>query len=111
MKVSVETEAYNSRRFSRPWIGVVTFGDDGREAINFGRWVGRDGEPGRLVVDAEPYDVVRYGQRDNRPTGRTPQSESRYGVVMPDGSVEWMPRDTPLVAVVDRFREAQALKS
>lgn len=111
MQVTIETEAYNARRYSCPWIAIVTFGDDGKESLDFGRWVGRSGEPGRLLVNAEPYDIIRHGQKDNRPTGRTPQSENRYGMVMPDGSVEWMPRDTPLVAVMDKFRDAQTLKS
>jgi hypothetical protein len=62
MKVKLETDSYNERRYGNPWIAKVV----GTE-FKWGRLIGgRRGEPGRLEVEVEIGDVVATGQKDLR---------------------------------------------
>ena len=61
-----EYEAYNERRYGRPWAGLITAWSNGRPEIDFcGDYLGDD-SGGRLEIVAKPGDIVRYGQKDNR---------------------------------------------
>lgn len=66
MKIESTTESYNERRFSKPWIAGVTFDEAADAQFEFGTWVGRAGDAGILVIDAEPGAIVARGQRDYR---------------------------------------------
>ena len=51
-------DGYNARRYGKPWIAKVVAWDIGAPPqLKFGR---------DLEIDAEPGDVVRWGQKDNR---------------------------------------------
>lgn len=65
MKIEISTSSYNERRYGRPWIARVTF-PTAKGEFAFGEWVGQPGDPGLLVVDAEPGDIVARGQKDLR---------------------------------------------
>ncbi len=86
MRVIIETDSYNPRRDSTPWISRVTEWAVGasRPEIVWGSWSGRPGDPGRLIIAAEPGDLVRWGQNDQRAKNHTYR---QYGVVRPDGTV------------------------
>jgi len=66
MLIKLETSPYNDRRHGRPWIAKVTGWVDGKPQQSFGCWVGKNGEAGVLTIDAQPGDIVRHGQKDNR---------------------------------------------
>ena len=83
MRISKTVGSYNQRRYSRPWIGVLTSWDvGGRPEIRWGRYIGDDGG-GELEVDAEPGDIVRTGQRDSRGNG----GSNDWHIVQPDGKL------------------------
>ena len=59
--------SYNARRYSTPWVCVMT--RDGRYDFKtrVGTFSGRNGEEGELVVfDPVPGQVYGYGQKDYR---------------------------------------------
>jgi len=72
-KVRFETEAYNPRRYSRPWIARVEFPKHKpRGVFHWGEWVGSSGEAGVLVLDGLSIgDIVARGQKDRRGNGTT----------------------------------------
>lgn len=94
MKISIETRPYNTRREGRPWIATVTFNDKGEADMAFGQWVGRDGEEGRLLVDAEVGQIVATGQKDFRVPKN---SAAQYHEVAADGTL------SPLASKVAAF--------
>lgn len=80
MRVTFEVGGYNSRRYGRPWIARVTAWPIGKQpTLEFGGNVG----PHLAEIDAEPGQVVRFGQRDHR--GR--HSQADWGIVQADGSI------------------------
>lgn len=59
--------SYNARRYSRPWVAMMT--PDGRYDFKtrVGTYTGKDGEGGDLVVfDPVVDQVYGYGQKDYR---------------------------------------------
>lgn len=68
MKITKETESYNTRRYGKPWIAKVDFSDDPKGKFEFGDWIGdaRNGGSGTLVIEAEQGDIVATGQKDFR---------------------------------------------
>lgn len=66
MKIIVNTSSYNDRRYGRPWIARVDFTTDPKGEFVWGVWLGQPGEPGELIVEASPGDVVAKGQKDLR---------------------------------------------
>ena len=65
--IEIDTQPYNERRYSKPWIAKVTFPKekpDGQFA--WGHWVGQEGDTGLLSVAVQPGDVVAQGQKDYR---------------------------------------------
>ena len=79
MRVVVQFNGYNTRRYSRPWIAKVVKWETGKQPeIAFGANVGLEVE-----IDANPGDVVRWGQKDMR--GNATVSE--WGIVSTGGEV------------------------
>jgi len=66
MKISIDTPAYNERRYGKPWIAKVDFSESAQGAFAWGEFIGSHGEAGLLEVSAEPGDIIATGQRDNR---------------------------------------------
>jgi hypothetical protein len=83
MKVQIETDSYNERRYGKPYIALVDFSKNPKGACQWGDWVGQVGCEGLLVIDANPGDVVMHGQKDNRGN----DSECRYAIVTEGGSL------------------------
>ncbi len=66
MYVSVEFGSYNPRRCSKPWVFKVIDWKTGEQPeVEWGSYLGND-DGGVVEIDAQPGDVVRYGQKDNR---------------------------------------------
>lgn len=84
MNISIETGSYNSRRYGKPWIAVVSFANGAKGEYTWGEWAGQPGEAGILVVEAKVGDVISHGQRDGRGNNSTPQ----YFIVDEDGSLK-----------------------
>lgn len=84
MRISREFEAYNGRRYSKPWVAHIT-AFDGRPELDFvrGAWNGTD-DGGELVFDAEPGEVVKIGQKDGRGNG----TQNDFYRVGGDGGLE-----------------------
>lgn len=85
LRVALEFDGCNPRRYSRPWIAVVTdWPVGGRATLEWGEFLGRNGDAGEVEILARPGDVVRWGQKDRR---RPDKSESHWGIVEADASV------------------------
>ena len=83
MEIKIETSEYNSKRFGNPWIARVEFIEN-KMKLYFGTWIGNIGESGILLLNAEPGDIVTYGQKDLR---KVEYSKRAYLVVNNDGSL------------------------
>lgn len=81
MKLSIETDSYNERRYGKPYIGVLNPTDG--KIIRWGQWIGTPGEAGLLEIEVEPFDAVMHGQKDWRGNNSTPH----YATVQEDGSL------------------------
>ena len=68
--IKIETNSFNARRYSKPWIARVTFGADGKAQYAWGDWVGTvtsgNGSAGTLVIAVKDGDIVAAGQKDHR---------------------------------------------
>jgi hypothetical protein len=85
MRVAIQFDSYNERRYSRPWIARVTaWPVGGRPALAFGAYVGPHGGAGEAEISARAGDIVRWGQKDGRSGNGT---RAYWGVVEQDGSV------------------------
>lgn len=62
MQIRIATKSYNTKHYGRPWIARVTFRDVKGE-FEFGTWIGKHGRDGLLELDAEPGDIIAYGQK------------------------------------------------
>ena len=59
-------EAYNHRRYSRPWVALVTDAKPDFSA-EVGRYTAKSGEAGELVIiDPQVGQLFMYGQKDYR---------------------------------------------
>ena len=66
MRTSIEIGSYNSRRYSRPWIGRITAWPVGaRPELAWGGYA-EDDNGGELEIEAQAGDIIRWGQRDGR---------------------------------------------
>jgi len=84
MRVALEFGSYNSRRYGRPWIGRVTsWPVGGRPEIEWGNYCGDDGG-GEAEIVAQPGDLVRAGQKDNRQPRNT---SNDWYLVQADGTL------------------------
>lgn len=67
MRITVETESYNERRYGKPWIAKVDF-STAKGEFAFGDWTGDhyNGGEGVLSIEAQPGDIIAKGQKDTR---------------------------------------------
>lgn len=88
-RIQSTTSEYNARRYSRPWIAVVDYGQGGKPKYTFGHWIGEHdggtGSAGVLTISAKAGDIIGEGQKDFRGNS----GWSNYGVVQEDGRVAW----------------------
>jgi len=84
MKVTLETGIYNEKRYGKPYIGALD-PQTGR-VTRWGAWIGTPGNSGFLEIEAEPGTAVIKGQKDFRGNN----GDGSFGVIQPDGSIEWM---------------------
>ena len=86
MKIIIETESFNGKRKSQPWIAIVDFQQCARGVFAFGEWAGdaKNGSEGTLVIEAEAGDIIADGQKDNR---NLSHSRSNFHVVLPNGDL------------------------
>lgn len=84
MKLSIETDSYNERRYGKPYIGALS-PDDGR-VVRWGAWIGTPGQAGILEIEVDPGQPVIVGQKDTRGNNST----ARYGVIGPGGDIEYV---------------------
>ena len=83
IRYSVRHNGYNARRYSRPWIGVITaWPVGGRPEITWGSYNGDD-SGGETEIMAYPGSILRSGQKDNRGNN----TDNEWLEAMPDGSV------------------------
>jgi hypothetical protein len=66
VKLSIETPAYNERRYGRPWIAKVDFSNTPQGEFLWGEWIGDAGYPGLLEIKVEVGDIIAKGQKDHR---------------------------------------------
>lgn len=85
MRITIETLAYNDRRHGKPWIAKVMEWKTSRPEIEWGAWHGQPGGKGTLEINAEPGDIIRYGQKDHRNARR---SDNEWAVVQEDGTLD-----------------------
>ena len=88
MKIEINTNSYNQRRYSRPWIATVKFDAAGKAEFGWGNWIGdhANGSAGLLTIDAEDGDIIARGQKDFRKPGN---STPEYGQIV-DGKIVWL---------------------
>lgn len=84
MKLTIETDLYNERRYSKPYVGVVSSLDG--NVVRWGTWIGTPGSVGMLEIEVEPGEIVMHGQKDNRGINGAP----RYAIVSDEGALEYM---------------------
>jgi hypothetical protein len=83
MRIVVQFGSYNRRRYSNPWIAKVTAWPIGQKAVlGWGTYLGND-SGGECEIEANPGDVVRWGQKDGRGNG----TMAEWGIVQADGSI------------------------
>jgi hypothetical protein len=69
MRVTIKYGSYNQRRYSRPWIALVTAWPIGsRPELKWGGYVGGD-DGGECEIEASEGDVLKSGQKDGRGNG------------------------------------------
>lgn len=83
MRITIETESYNERRYGKPYIALIDFSDS-RGAPTWGDWIGQPGTSGLLELTCEPGDIVMRGQKDFR---KSRNSAPDYYQVQASGSV------------------------
>lgn len=85
MRITKEFSSYNHRRYSRPWIAKVTGWPVGSQpTLQWGTFLGQEGEAGECEIEAEPGDLIRWGQKDNR---NPKYSTAYWGKVEADGMI------------------------
>lgn len=63
----IETSAYNSNRYGKPWIAKVTLNSSRNDVkFLFGNWVGQSGEAGLLLLEIAAGEFFAKGQKDFR---------------------------------------------
>lgn len=95
MNLEIPTQSYNHRRYGKPYIATLCFSSNPKGDTTFGAWVGSEGEPGLLVIQAAPGQVIMTGQKDFRGNNGRP----KYGVAQCDGTVEWSETKIGAIAI------------
>lgn len=84
MRLSIDTDSYNERRYGHPWIAKVDFANSAKGEFTWGDWCGQKGQAGTLYLDVTVGDIVARGQKDNR---RTRNSSPDYYIVQDNGTL------------------------
>jgi len=86
MEITINTESYNQRRWSKPWVATVDFSTNAKGEFSFGDWVGNHykGSSGILVINASEGQIVAKGQKDYR--GNSTSMD--YYVVLKNGKLD-----------------------
>jgi len=83
MRIAQHFGGYNARRYSRPWIGLISaWPIGGKPAIAWGSYLGTD-SGGEVEIEAQAGDIVRTGQKD----GRGGNTTAGWYVVEADGTL------------------------
>lgn len=82
MTYTEKTEAYNDRRYSKPWMAIVS--DSLTRGFDFLTWDGQPGHSGQFYFRAEPGTLLAHGQKDLR---KQRGGIDGYQICMPDGSL------------------------
>lgn len=86
IRVTIEWDSYNFRRYSKPWISrVVAWNGSEKPELEWGQFLGTAEDGGVTEVYARVGDIVRWGQKDYR---KVYGSVNKYGIVREDGEVE-----------------------
>jgi hypothetical protein len=80
-----ETDSYNERRHSAPWIARVDFSSGSKGEYSFGESSGKWGSAGTLSVACAPGDFIAWGQKDLRNPAKSDHNLLRMRA---DGSME-----------------------
>lgn len=84
MRVAQHFDGYNARRYSKPWIAIITAWPIGsKPTLRFGGWIGNDRDGGEAEIDAQPGDIARWGQADHRGN----KTDNLWGIVQDDGTI------------------------
>lgn len=103
MKIEIATDAYNHRRYSRPYIATLDFTDlKGTPA--WGTFIGTHGEAGFCLIEANPWDIIMQGQRD----GRGNKGGADYYQVGSDGELASLASKAEAYKAWKEYRESQA---
>ena len=85
IRVTIEWDSYNFRRYSKPWIArVVDWNGSEKPELEWGQWLGTADDGGVIEVYASVGDIIRWGQKDYRKMYR---SDNEFGVVREDGTI------------------------
>jgi len=86
MKITVETESYNEKRYGKPWIAKVEFESGSKLNYSWGDWCGDAGYSGQLdLVNINAGDIIARGQKDNR---KSVNSAPDFYIVREGGELE-----------------------
>lgn len=107
MRVVYEVGTYNSSRYSRPWIAMVTEWAVGqRPVLKFGGNVGSK----IAEIEANPGDLLKCGQKDRRGNNST----NEFAIVLPDGELGFLnparARDVALMGELGRVAVAAEIQ-
>jgi hypothetical protein len=89
MRITKPTASYNQRRYGKHWIASLTAGEK-FPTYEWGQWVGDAGDPGELIIDVEPGDIIAIGQIDKRGKG----TSQDFYVVGADGTLSTVDKVT-----------------
>ena len=87
MKIELNTDTYNERRYGRPWIAKVDFSKNKKGDFLWGEWIGDhyNGGQGTLILEnINPGDIIAEGQKDFR---KPRNSAPRFYIVNIDGTI------------------------
>ncbi|MFM9280904.1 hypothetical protein [Paenibacillus jiagnxiensis] len=105
MRVSIEVEPYNSRRYGKPWVAHVKFNGPKPEYDFAGSSFLGDHDGGKLYIECNVGDVIASGQKDFRGG----KKENILYIVQEDGELQ----EVDKVAAFEHWeaRQASPLKS
>lgn len=101
MRIAFTVGPYSAKHYSKPWISKVTKWKPGRPpALKFGKVLDNN----RAEIEANPGDVLRYGQKNYRGG----ESLKNFAIVNDDGSVRIVPLEEAAEAFRNRANESGA---
>lgn len=77
------TSSYNEKRYGKPWVGILQ-GKMLTKDYVFVPWDGIPGHVGIHEFEAEPGQIIAYGQKDHR---KNRGGIDGYMICLPDGSL------------------------